>query len=173
MGGVDTDDCAAGADYLVESGQADRNRIAVTGSSHGGYLTMTCMTKYPQAWAAGSAVVPFLNWIKSHYESRPDLQHWNIENMGDPRANRALWIERSPFFHLERIAAPVQLICGGNDPRCPASDSIDAYDKLMELGKSAELFVYPDQGHGFLDTEALIDAEIKRVDFLSRALEPA
>ncbi len=171
MGGVDTDDCAAGVNYLIENNLADKNKIAVTGRSHGGYLTMTCMTMYSELWAVGSAVVPFLNWIKSHKNSREDLQHWNIENMGDPEENRELWIARSPYFFLDKINAPVQMICGGNDPRCPASESIDARDKLVELGKEVELLLYKDEGHSFLDVENVIDSEVKRVEFLAKALE--
>ncbi len=169
MGGVDADDCAAGAKYLAENGLA--NKIAVTGRSHGGYLTMTCMTMYPELWAAGSAIVPFLNWLKSHKNSREDLQHWNIENMGDPEDNRELWISRSPYFFLDKVNAPVQLICGGNDPRCPASESMDARDKLVELGKEVELLVYKDEGHSFLDVENVIDSEEKVVAFLAQALD--
>jgi dipeptidyl aminopeptidase/acylaminoacyl peptidase len=172
MGGVDTEDCAAGATYLIENGLADQNKIAVTGRSHGGYLTMTCMTRYPELWAAGSAVVPFLNWIKSHKNSREDLQHWNIENMGDPEDNHQLWAERSPYFYLHKINAPVQMICGGNDPRCPASESVDARDKLAELGKEVELLLYKDEGHSFLDTKNIIDSEVKRVEFLANILDP-
>lgn len=171
MGGVDSDDCAAGVNYLIENNLADGNKIAVTGRSHGGYLTMTCMTMYPELWAVGSAVVPFLNWIKSHHDSREDLQHWNIENMGDPEENKELWIARSPYFFLDKINAPVQMICGGNDPRCPASDSIDARDKLVELGKEVELLIYEDEGHSFLNIENVIDAEEKCVEFLAKALE--
>jgi dipeptidyl aminopeptidase/acylaminoacyl peptidase len=63
MGRGDTMDVAAGVDYLVSQGLADSRRIAVTGRSHGGYLTMSCLTSYPERWAAGSAVVPFLNWF--------------------------------------------------------------------------------------------------------------
>ncbi len=171
MGGVDTDDCAAGVTYLVENGFADKHKIAVTGRSHGGYLTMTCMTMYPELFAAGSAVVPFLNWIKSHNKSREDLQHWNLENMGDPEENRELWITRSPYFFLDKVNAPVQMICGGIDPRCPASDSIDARDKLVELGKEVELLLYKDEGHAFLKMENILDAELKRMEFLAKALE--
>jgi dipeptidyl aminopeptidase/acylaminoacyl peptidase len=171
MGGVDTEDCAAGVNYLRENGLAEQNKIAVTGRSHGGYLTMTCMTMYPELWAAGSAVVPFLNWLKSHKNSREDLQHWNIENMGDPEDNRELWIARSPYFFLDKVNAPVQMICGGNDPRCPASESMDARDKLVELGKEVELLLYKDEGHSFLDVENVIDAEEKCVEFLAQALE--
>lgn len=173
MGGVDTDDCAAGVKYLIESGltPADKNKIAVTGRSHGGYLTLTCMTVYPELWAVGSAVVPFLNWLKSHKNSREDLQHWNIENMGYPEDNQELWISRSPYFFLDKISAPVQMICGANDPRCPASESIDARDKLVELGKEVELLLYKDEGHSFLDVENVIHSEVKRVEFLAKALE--
>jgi dipeptidyl aminopeptidase/acylaminoacyl peptidase len=171
MGGVDTDDCAAGMKYLVDNGLADKNKIGVTGRSHGGYLTMTCMTTYPELFAVGSAVVPFLNWHKSHQKSREDLQHWNIENMGDPEENRELWIARSPYFFLDQVNAPVQMICGGIDPRCPAIDSIDARDKLVELGKEVDLLLYPDEGHSFLKIENILDSEIKRIKFLAKALE--
>ena len=171
LGGVDTRDVAAGAQYLVREGLASENRIAVTGRSHGGYLTMTCLTQYPELWCAGSAIVPFMNWFKSHDDSREDLQHWNIENMGDPQENYERWNNASPYFFLDQVKAPVQLICGGNDPRCPASDSIDARDKLVELGKDVELLLYEDEGHAFLKIENVIDSELKRVGFLAKVLE--
>lgn len=170
MGGVDTRDVAAGAQYLIRAGLARKNKIAVTGRSHGGYLTMTCLTQFPELWCAGSAVVPFMNWFKSHNDSREDLQHWNIENMGDPKENYERWYNASPYFFLDRINAPVQLICGGNDPRCPASDSLDARDKLVSLGKDVELLLYEDEGHAFLKIENVLDAESKRVEFLQRHL---
>lgn len=171
MGGVDMHDCAAGAKYLIENGLAEK--IAVTGRSHGGYLTMCCLTSFPELFAGGSAVVPFLNWFKSHEDAREDLQHWNIENMGDPEENRELWHERSPYFFLDRVHAPVQMICGENDLRCPASDSIEARDRLLELGKEVELLLYADEGHSFLKIENVIDAETRRVEFLEKALERA
>ena len=170
MGGVDTRDAAAGAQYLIREGLALKNKIAVTGRSHGGYLTMTCLTQFPELWCAGSALVPFMNWFKSHDDSREDLQHWNIENMGDPKENYERWYNASPYFFLDRINAPVQLICGGNDPRCPASDSLEARDKLVSLGKDVELLLYEDEGHEFLKIENVLDAESRRVEFLVRYL---
>ena len=170
IGGVDTRDIVAGSGYLASNGYADPERIALTGQSHGGYLTMTCLTQFPDLWAAGSAVVPFLNFFTSHENSRPDLQHWDIENMGDPLENYERWRQASPYFFLERLESPVQLICGANDPRCPASDSIEAADRLKELGKSYDFVLYPDEGHGFLKIENVIDHEIRRVNFLAGLL---
>lgn len=170
LGGGDADDCAAGALFLHSAGLADPRKIAVTGRSHGGYLTMVCLTRFPELWAAGSAVVPFLNWFTAHAASRPDLQFWDRQNFGDPEKDHDRWQERSPFFFLERIQAPVQLISGANDPRCPASEATQAAEKLRRLGKSVELLLYPDEGHVFLKTENLVDAESRRTAFLLRHL---
>lgn len=170
LGGVDTRDVVAGSDYLVREGLVDPARLAVTGRSHGGYLTMTCLTQYPDRWAGGSAVVPFLNWFTAHANSRPDLQHWDLENFGDPEENYQLWYERSPYFFLERVKAPVQLICGANDPRCPASESVQAHQALEALGLPVDLALYPDEGHVFLKIENVVSAEVRRMAFLEQVL---
>ncbi len=171
LGGVDTQDVVAGADYLVREGLADPARIAVTGRSWGGYLTMTCLTQYPDRWAGGSAVVPFLNWFTSHANSREDQQHWDLENFGDPEKDHDLYRERSPFFFLERVAVPIQLICGAHDPRCPASESIQARDALVAQGKPCDFALYPDEGHSFLKIENVVDAKRRQVEFLAGVLE--
>jgi dipeptidyl aminopeptidase/acylaminoacyl peptidase len=170
-GGVDCDDVAAGALYLAREGLADPRRIALTGRSHGGYLTACCLTRYPELWAAGSAVVPFLNWFTNHEEIRPDLQHWDLENFGDPVKDRSLWIERSPSFFLNRVQAPLQLICGALDARCPVRDSLEAHAELRRLGKEVELLLYEDEGHSFLKRENVLDAETRRLSFLAKHLE--
>jgi dipeptidyl aminopeptidase/acylaminoacyl peptidase len=171
LGGCDARDVAAGAEYLLSAGLAEPGRIVITGRSHGGYLAMTCLTQYPDLWVAGSGEVPFFDWFSSHAASRTDLQHWNIENMGNPLENEALWHERSPYFYLDRVAAPVQIICGGLDPRCPAVDSIAAHDKLLSLGKTVDFLLYPDEGHVFLKMENILEAENRRVEFLARYLQ--
>ena len=171
FGGVDTDDVAAGALYLAQAGLADPTQIAVTGRSHGGYLTASCLTRYPDLWAAGSAFVPFLNWFTNHNEIRPDLQQWDLENFGDPVHDHALYQERSPSFYLDRICAPLQLICGRHDARCPLSDSIEAHAELLRLGKEVELIIYEDEGHAFLKSKNVLDSELRRIAFLAKYLE--
>jgi len=47
LGRLDSDDCAAAAEYMIKNGLVDPTKIAITGRSHGGYLTMTCLTRNP------------------------------------------------------------------------------------------------------------------------------
>jgi dipeptidyl aminopeptidase/acylaminoacyl peptidase len=171
FGGVDNDDVAAGALFLMQNDLVDPKRVGITGRSHGGYLTMTCLTKYPQLWKVGSAIVPFINWFTNHKFIRPDLQHWDLENFGDPEKDYDLWFERSPYFFLDQVSAPVQLIAGRLDQRCPVGDSIEAHAELKRLGKDVELVLYEDEGHTFLKAENVLDSEQRRVEFLARYLE--
>jgi dipeptidyl aminopeptidase/acylaminoacyl peptidase len=171
FGGKDTQDIVAGAQYLVRAAVAHPRRIAVTGRSYGGYLTMTSLTQYPDQWVAGSAVVPFINFFTGHKNSRQDLRHWDLENFGDPEKDYDLYYQRSPYFFLDKVQAPVQLICGAHDPRCPASESLQAHDKLIELGKICDLQLYPDEGHSFLKTENVLDHKRRLVEFLATYLE--
>ncbi len=167
LGGADAGDIAATVEYLVSNNIARSDLIAVTGRSYGGYLTMTSLTFFPDLWAGGSAVVPFLNWFTGHKNVRPDLKHWDLENFGDPVKDEALYHDRSPYFFLDRIKSPVQFVCGAHDPRCPASESIQAHDALLAMGKPCELALYPDEGHVFLKIDNVVDAKRRQVSFLA------
>jgi dipeptidyl aminopeptidase/acylaminoacyl peptidase len=170
MGQVDAEDIIAGAEYLIRENLSHPARIIVTGRSHGGYLTMMCLTKRPDLWAGGSAVVPFLNLFSSQEESRQDLKHWNIENFGDPVKNHDRWVEGSPYFFLEKIKAPVQFIASANDIRCPAKDAISAHKRLKELSIQSELIVFPDEGHELLKIENIVESYRSQKNFFNRVL---
>lgn len=171
MGKLDSGDVNAGADHLVNKYHADPKSLAVIGRSHGGYLVMCCLTQRPELWCAGSAMVPVMNLFTSHERSRQDLQHWNIQNYGDPLENKALWIERSPYFFLEKVQSPVQIISGGRDVRCPPEDAQQAHLKLLELGKSSEFLLYQDEGHVFMKQENILDADRRIVEFLQSVFQ--
>jgi dipeptidyl aminopeptidase/acylaminoacyl peptidase len=166
LGRGDTNDVAAGADYLVREGLADPKRIAVTGISYGGFITMTCVTQHPAKWAAGSALVPFVNWFTEHASEREDLQYWDDQNMGDSVKDYDRWYANSPIFFVDRITAPIQLIAGGHDVRCPPAEAEQVRDKLIELGRPVEMHVYADEGHILRQLDNRADAYRKRAEFV-------
>lgn len=171
LGRGDTNDCAAAADYLAREGLADPKRIGITGISYGGYMTMTCVTRYPDKWAAGSALVPFVNWFTEHASEREDLQYWDDQNMGDPVKDHDRWYAMSPIYFLDRITCPIQLIASGNDVRCPVAEAEQVRDELLKLGRPVEMHVYADEGHIIRKLDNRVDANTRRAAFFDRYLK--
>jgi dipeptidyl aminopeptidase/acylaminoacyl peptidase len=173
LGGGDARDVISGAQYLLQEGLVDPKRLAITGVSYGGYLTMTALTQSPDLWIAGSAIVPFLNWFTVIKNEREDLQHWDRQNFGDPEKDSDLFYKYSPFFFLDRIQAPVQLVCGANDLRCPPGESIETQRVLLAMGKRCDLLLYYDEGHYFLNNKNALDYKKKRIAFFNEHLGSA
>ena len=86
--------------------------------------------------------------------------------MGDPVKNKALYEDRSPINFVDQIKAPLLLLAGGNDPRCPAEEAQQVADAVKKHGGTAQLKIYKDEGHGFARVENQIDAYQRVSDFL-------
>ena len=134
MGGGDLQDVLAGVDWIKQTGHLDPKKIAVMGASYGGYLTMMSVTKAPEIWAAGVPIVPFVNWFTEIENEDPVLRQSDLATMGDPTKNKALYEERSPINFIDQIKAPVLLLAGGNDPRCPKSETQQVVDAIKKKG---------------------------------------
>jgi dipeptidyl aminopeptidase/acylaminoacyl peptidase len=167
MGQGEALDCAAAHAYLVALG-CDPARIAVTGRSWGGFLTMAMVTQFPELWAAGVAGVPFFDFIDSATDPtiREDLRWWDRQNTGDPIKDRDKLEYYSPIKHLDRIQAPLLLLAGELDPRCPPRQSREVAQMLAERGKRCEVVVYPDEGHEISGLEHRIDYDVRTVEFM-------
>jgi len=166
MGGGDLQDVLASADFIRKTGYVDPTKLIVMGRSYGGYMTMMAVTKDPEKWAAGVAVVPFVNWFTEVQNEDPSLQASDKATMGDPVKDKALWEDRSPINFVDKIKAPLLLIAGGNDPRCPKSEAQQVADAIKKRGGTVQLKIYDDEGHSFGRWENVID-HFKRIsDFL-------
>lgn len=173
LGGGDLDDVLAAADWLLASGYVHPQKMIVMGGSYGGYLTAMALARHPGRWAAGVAIVPFVNWFTEIANEDPLLRQYDLATMGDPEENRTLFEDRSPMFHLDQIRAPVLLLAGGRDPRCPKSEAEQFAAAIQARGGVAELKVYEDEGHGFARRENQVDAYRRVEAFLLRHVAPA
>ena len=111
-------------------------------------------------------IVPFVNWFTEFENEDPHLQEYDRKFMGDPVKNKDLWHDRSPIFFVDRIKAPLLLLAGGNDPRCPKSEAQQVADEVKKHGGIAQLKIYENEGHGFARVENQIDAYKRVSDFL-------
>ena len=138
-------------------------RVAVLGASYGGYLTMMCVTKFPEEWCSAVAIVPFVNWFTEKQHEREVLKQYDELKMG---SDEQLLRERSPIYSVDKIRAPLLLLAGENDPRCPAEETIQVVEKLRGLSVKVEYKVYSGEGHGFAKKENWVDSLKRTVDFL-------
>ena len=168
MGGGDLQDVIAAARFLETTGYVDPRKIAIMGGSYGGYMTMMGLTKAPEIWAAGVAIVPFVNWFTELEHEDPVLREWDLATMGDPVENRALYEDRSPINFVDRIRAPLLILAGGNDPRCPKDESDQVVEAIRQRGGVVEYHFYEDEGHGFARIENGIDSFERTVAFLDK-----
>ncbi len=173
MGGGDLQDVLAGVDWIKQTGHLDPKKIAVMGGSYGGYLSMMAVTKAPDVWAAGVPIVPFVNWFTEIENEDPVLQQSDLATMGDPVKNKALYEERSPINFIDQIKAPLLLLAGGHDPRCPKSETTQVVDAIRKRGGTVDAKVYENEGHGFARVENQIDAYKRVADFLLAHVVPA
>jgi dipeptidyl aminopeptidase/acylaminoacyl peptidase len=173
MGGGDLQDVIGAADFLKQTGYVDPKKIVLMGGSYGGYMTMMGVTKAPDVWAAGVPIVPFVNWFTEIEHEDPVLQQSDLATMGDLEKNKDLYHDRSPIFFVDQIKAPLLLLAGGNDPRCPKEEAQQVVDAVKKRNGVVDLKVYENEGHGFARVENQIDAYKRVSDFLKAHVPPA
>ncbi len=172
VGGGDLRDVEEAAKYLKGRPEVDSSKIVLVGASYGGYMTFLGMTKLPEYWAAGAAVVGITDW-KEMYGFSDALYRSFIERyFGTPDENPGLYRDRSPINFVENLRAPLLIWHRGNDSRCPLRPIENFAERLKQLGKKFEMNVVWDEGHGFQKTENLARQYKAIIDFLDRQVGP-
>jgi dipeptidyl aminopeptidase/acylaminoacyl peptidase len=179
-GGGEAKDIIWGKKFLESLEYVDAEKIGVFGGSYGGYSTFMQLTKYAEEdWKAGSAWIGISHLKKMYDRSHPHFKNMLIQFLGTYEENKELWEDRSAMNHIEKIKAPIQIIHGVHDPRCPIEESRQFRDKLLEMGwqegkegeKTFEYVEFEDEGHGaFSDIGMRIRTTKLFIDFFKRRL---
>jgi dipeptidyl aminopeptidase/acylaminoacyl peptidase len=157
----DLRDILAGVDTVEKRYPIDDRRVGLTGWSYGGFMTMFAVTQ-THRFRAAVAGAGISDW-KSYYGEN-QIDQWMIPFFGasvydDP----AVYAKMSAINYIKNVTTPVLEVVGERDGECPAPQSFEFWHALRDLGKTTELVVYPDEGHGFVNPE-------HRRDVLERAL---
>ena len=158
-GVVDVADCANGARWLVEKGLVDGDRLAITGNSAGGYTTLCALT-FTDAFRAGAshygigdleALVRDTHKFESRYLDRL---------VGPWPAAKALYAERSPIHHTDRLGCPAIFFQGSEDRVVPPNQAEAMVAALRGKGIPVAYVPFEGEAHGF-----------RQADNIRRALE--
>lgn len=166
MGGEDAHDILCGIDKLVADGIADASRVAIFGTSYGGFMSAN-MLAFHRRFAAAVAMSPVVNWYSQHFASQIP---WFDEAFlgGSPREPGGPYFNRSAVFHLEGVSTPTLVIAGALDKNTPTNQAVELYNAIAEAGAPAELVIYPEDGHSMRGYPAYVDSAARIVDWLQR-----
>jgi acetyl esterase/lipase len=170
VGLTELEDVKAVRDWAVSSGLADPSKLVLTGGSWGGYLTLLGLGTQPEDWTVGVAVVPVADYFAAYEDEMEGLQAFDRSLFGgSPAEVPERYRQSSPLTYVERVTAPVLILAGENDPRCPIRQIDNYLGRLASLDKPHEIYRY-DAGHGSLVVEERIKQFAAEMGFAMKHL---
>jgi len=157
-GGKMQDDLIDALEWAITAGIADASRVAILGSSYGGYAALMGLTTTPDRFACAislfgpSNLVTFLSTTPRQWSAARYLFRSRIGDHESPEG-RAMLLERSPLTHVERVTKPALIVHGARDIRVLRSESEQIVDTLDARGLAYVFALFPDQGHGLTRPE--------------------
>jgi dipeptidyl aminopeptidase/acylaminoacyl peptidase len=136
----------AGLDALVrkllERGDIDGRRVALTGLSFGAETTNYALFNMPAltvAIASSAAMVPSDVFMT---QAGGGWRAWEKWGLGDPYSER--WRSLSVVYNTDRITAPLLLNVADHEVIGGSAETFSALDRA---GRSVEMYVHPDEYH--------------------------
>ena len=145
-------------DWAVAQRIADPARVAIMGTSYGGYSALVGVTFTPEKFACAvdlvgiSNLVTFLNTIPDYWQTWKSV--WAVR-VGDYKSEegRKFLEERSPLSRADRIMRPLLIGQGANDVRVKAAESEQIVAAMQRHSIPVTYIYYPDEGHGLVRPE--------------------
>jgi dipeptidyl aminopeptidase/acylaminoacyl peptidase len=162
-------DLAAVHDWLARAG-LDPARVALWGTSYGGYLVLAGCAFQPELWGAGVDVVGISDLITFLERTAGYRRAHREHEYGSLSTDREFLAAASPLRRADAIRAPLFLVHGANDPRVPPEEAEQLAAALRSRGVPCDLLVYEDEGHGLADLANRLDAYPRAMAFLDQVL---
>ncbi len=175
-GVFDVDDIVSGIDFAAGQGWIDPGRVFIRGSSAGGFVVLSSLTRYPERFAGGSCYYGIGNLITLSEITHKFESKYTDNLLGekfDPVSARrpdSRYVSRSPLFHLDSLNCPLILFQGEDDKIVPPEVAREVADSLRENGLEYEYAEYPGEGHGFRSKRNRLDALGREIDFFVRII---
>ena len=173
-GGGEIDDIGASVKALVDRGLADPKRVAIGGGSHGGTVVANAVAKLPDTFAAGIEMFGVVDRaLFLQYTNRNSRIRWETKMGGPPTAKPAVYRKANVLPDVGKIQTPLLIMHGEQDPQVPPQESQEFVAALKNAGKMYEYVTYPHEGHGFRQSDHLLNSYQRQLAFLQKYLRSA
>lgn len=150
------DDLLDAVAWAVGNRIADPDKVAIHGGSYGGYAVLAALTVTPEVFACGvdivgpSNLLTLLRSIPPYWAPMLQLFKDRVGDL-DTEDGREFLTQRSPLTFADRIARPLLIGQGANDPRVKQAESEQIVSALQRHGIPVAYVLFPDEGHGFAE----------------------
>lgn len=179
IGTQDVLDVKHAVDWLIKEGKVDQNRMAVTGGSHGGFLSCHLIGQFPELFKVAVVRNPVFNLTTLLGTS--DIPDWAYTEMGLKfEANLpmdaemcSLLYSKSPIAHVSKVKTPTLFLLGANDLRVPPRQGLQCSEILKSKAIPTRVLMYPDSNHPLSEVESESDGFVNGVLWIKSHLEKA
>lgn len=163
-------DVMAGIERLKAMGIVDEDRMAVSGWSYGGFMTVW-LTSHYQVWkaaVAGASVTDWFDWY-----NLADMNRWSGYGLGGSpwlNDNAENYWEQSPISYAHQIQTPMLILHNTKDPRVTVTQSFKLFYNLKDRGVETQFIAYPLPGHFPQDPVHRLDVYRRWIQWIKERL---
>ena len=168
-GVVDVDDCVAAAQFLVQRGDVDGDRLIIRGGSAGGYTTLCALT-FSDVFDAGCSLYGIADLETLATDTHKFEARYLDSLIGPYPERRDLYVERSPIHHTDRLSCPVIVLQGLDDKVVPPSQAEQMVAALSAKGLAHSYVAFEGEAHGFRRAETIVRAIEAEASFYAQVL---
>ena len=128
--------------WLIENANVDKNKVAISGFSYGGYMSAYALTYGADYFTHGLAGGSVTDW--SLYDT-----HYTERFMDTPEENPEGYKSSSVYTHIDKYKGLLRIYHGTMDDNVHVQNSLQFVKKLQEKKKHFEFMLYPGGRHGW------------------------
>jgi len=166
-GVVDVDDCVDAARHAVACGLVDGERLAIRGSSAGGFTTL-CALSFHDVFKAGASYYGIGDLEALQRDTHKFESHYEARLVGPYPARRDLYRARSPIHFTDRLSCPVIFFQGLDDAVVPPTQAEAMVAALRAKRLPVAYLAFAGEAHGFRRAENIQRALEAELYFYSR-----
>ena len=164
---VDVDDCCNGARWLAAQNWVDPRRMAIRGGSAGGYTTLAALA-FKDVFSAGASHYGVSDLEALAKDTHKFESRYLDTLVGPYPARKDLYEARSPIHHVGKLATPLILLQGSEDPVVPPAQSEVMFEALRAKGVPVAYLLFQGEQHGFRKAENIKRALQAELFFYSK-----
>ena len=164
----DVDDCIAGARALVAAGRVDPGRLAIRGSSAGGFTVLAALTAPDSVFHAGASLYGVSDLAALAKDTHKFESHYLDALVGPWPARADLYAARSPINHCDQVRCPVIFFQGLDDKVVPPDQTERFVAILRDKQLPVQMHTFAGEQHGFRRADTLKTVYAAELAFYGR-----